>query len=504
MEQIGTAGRQGRLSQAAVAPVVAYVILAALFLGTAAYVSSANMLSDPPNRDIWQHAAALRALMTDLADPANPFVAGSETSRHFHPLWVGAAAAGGALGLSVWQVLTLASYAFMAILALGIYLFARAYFRRPWAPVVLLVVMLFGWAVQHQHTGSHAFQTLLYGAAYPATALIGFSLIAWALVLEALRDPRVNALLLPVVALMVATHQLGAAIGLVGVGCFILLAPQGGPRHRMLAALTVVLGCALALAWPYYNPVTLVLQPGNSSWEGGPRFLDFAYFGKLLIPSALGVLGLAGARARPLALALVLYTALFLLSGFGIQVAGRFLMPIILVMHIGLAGLLLEGFGRAVIAPRTKKALVAVAAVPLVVMYLTSVWFFLRPDPVFRTTGTPVYEAALRLTEEIPDREAVAAADLAAWPVVATGQRVLSIPWPEPGIADLAERQAATRALFDPALSREARIALAREAGVRTLIADSRFVPEDTLGALSTQAVTQTGEGTLRRFDLYD
>ena len=64
-----------------------------------------------------------------------------------------------------------------------------------------------------------------------------------------------------------------------------------------------------------------------------------------------------------------------------------------------------------------------------------------------------VYIAAERLTSDIPDDEQVAAFGLTAWPVVAAGQRVLSVPWPEPGITDLAERQEMTDALFDTALS---------------------------------------------------
>ena len=59
------------------------------------------------------------------------------------------------------------------------------------------------------------------------------------------------------------------------------------------------------------------------------------------------------------------------------------------------------------------------------------------------------YASALALTRDIPDMQPVAVYDVAAWPVVATGQRALSEPWPEPGIPDLAIRQAATEQLFD-------------------------------------------------------
>jgi hypothetical protein len=88
--------------------------------------------------------------------------------------------------------------------------------------------------------------------------------------------------------------------------------------------------------------------------------------------------------------------------------------------------------------------------------------------------------------------------------VVAAGQRVLSVPWPEPGIADLAERQAMTEALFDTALSPAARRAMAEELGIRVLITDRRYVSPDLLEALAEMAISASQDGTLHRFDVWE
>ena len=249
-------------------PHLCFIVAAALFLGTAAFVAATNMIADQPNQDIWQHVAALNALMDNLAHPANPFVASDETSRHFHPLWVATAAFAQAFGLSVWTALHLVTYLSMGLFAGAVYSFARTYFASPWAPLVLLVTLLFGWMIPVQHTGVHAFKSLLFGAAYPATFLISFSLILWAVVMHALEQRKWLVVVVFLVALMFATHQLGAVIGLIGAGCFILLWPGAGLAARVAVSLAVLCGLGLSLFWPYYNPFLFVFQSGGAHGIG--------------------------------------------------------------------------------------------------------------------------------------------------------------------------------------------------------------------------------------------
>lgn len=484
-------------------PVAVYLLIAAGTLGVAAFTASANMIADQPKRDIWQHIAAVQALMDNLASPHNPFVASLEPSRHFQPLWAATAGVANALDLTVWQAMTGATFAIMITLAFAIHLFARTFFGSPWAPSVLLFVMLFGWWLPHGHTGLHSIWTLLYGAAYPATFLIALSLIQWALAIRALSDLRYLVAIVPLSALMLATHQLGAVIGCIGAFSFAVAQP-GAPHMRRLAVLAAIAaGCALAFLWPYYNPLELMLRPGNSTWEDGPDFYSPPWAPNILVPSGLGLLWLRHREARPLALALVLYGGLYLLGLFGIQIASRFLMPVVLVLHIAMAGLVLEAMSRFTLrGPLIRRAVPWLAVAVAVTVSLSATRIYQLVFDARYAEAPDLYAAAVELTRDLPDGEEVAALGITAWSVVGTGQRVLSVPWPEPGISDLAERQEKTRSLFDPALSPEARRALADDLGIRVLIVDERLILPADLEAVAAAAVASSSASTLHRFDL--
>jgi hypothetical protein len=499
----GPASRSGQIPDWV--PIVIYLLIAAATLGLAAVTASSNMIADQPNKDIWQHVAAVRALMENLAEPRNPFVVSPEPSRHFQPLWVATAVVGNALNLTVWQAVAGATFTIMLTLAFAIHFFARTVFESPWAPSVLLCVMLFAWSAPYEHTGLHSFWTLLYAAAYPATFMIALSLLLWAMVIRALDDTRYLPALVLLSAVMLATHQLGAVIGFIGAFSFAAAQP-GAPVMRRLGALAAgSIGLAVALAWPYFNPVQLMLQGSDSAWVGGPDFYSPPWMPQILLPAAIGLLWLRHRKARPLALALGLYLGLYLLGLFGVQIAARFLMPVVLVLHVALAGLLLEAMTwvrlqRPVL--RQSAPWLATAGV-VTLAAIETIQFQARFE--FHYAAAPdIYVAAERMTSDIPDNEEIAAFGLTAWPVVAAGQRVLSVPWPEPGIADLAERQAMTEALFDTALSPAARRAMAEELGIRVLITDRRYVSPDLLEALAEMAISASQDGTLHRFDVWE
>ncbi len=488
--------------QAAVFATLAYLAVAFVVLGSIAVIASMNMQLEPPNTDIWQHAASVRALIVDLGNPSNPFVLSDESSRHFQPLWVMGAAVAQFFGLTEWDILRIAAYLSMLSLGLGVFLFAKAYFASPWAPVVLLLVIVFGWGLQPAHTGHHSFRTLLYTAPYPATFLIGFSLISWAMTIRALGNLRYAILLSGLVAFMFTTHQLGALIGLIGVGCFVLLWPDVSFRSRFIVSLAVIVGLGVSAMWPYHNPFALVLRPGNSSWEGGARFYGYIHLFAAFVPAAIGILHFREAMARPVALTFLAYGSIFLIGLTGLQIAGRFLAPIALVLQIGLTGVILGLLQNQNIDSSRRKLVLGFAGVAILFSYMHPLVNAFVDELDVRTTGVKLYDIAQELTADIPAREAVAASPYAVWPIVASGQRVVSIPWPEPGIRDLAERQQATASLFDADLTREERLEIARHYNTRTLMADIRFLPSATVEKLRMQAVHVEQISYIIRFDL--
>lgn len=476
-----------------------YLAFSALFFGAALGLGNPALIDNPSNRDVWQHAAALRALMADLADPQNPFVTTKETSRHFHPLWVGFAALGLAFDLSVWALLGVISVVSAALFAFAVFVFGRVYFQAAWAPVVLLILFLFGWAVQVEHTGFQSFQTLTYGMTYPASFMISFSLLLWALVIKALAQPRLVWLIGPFAGFCFATHQLGALIGLTGAVAFALFWPGARLKTRAPLCVSMIAGLGLALLWPYFNPLALVLAPGHSTWSGGPRFYTFAWLTVPFIPAIFGLWGLRDPQGLPLLVALLAFLCAFLLGFAGVQIAARFMMPMTLVLQIGLAGLILRLLYHDGVAVPRRLAVLCLAGLGLFGITLSDT---VDRAQIQQEKHPGAYRQTARLTADIPDMQAVAAPGLAVWPVVATGQRAMSVPWPEPGIADLAARQAANRALFADATPMTERLAIARAYGVRSLIVDTRFVGPVVLGALAELAVAKQTDGPLVRFDL--
>jgi hypothetical protein len=466
---------------------------------------------DQPSRDIWQHLAALRELIAHPLHPGNPFVATTEASRHYNAYWVAVAAFSRLFGWNAWQALAFGGFVCAAVLLAGIRAFADAFYKERWGRVALLAAMLLSWSFPVSHTGYHSPLTLIEGFGYPACLLIGLSLILGALIIRVLEGSRSPLLVCPLVAFMLATHQLGAVIGLAFAGCLVLLWPAQ-LRPRLEAAVALAAGVAAALCWPYYSPLAAVARVGNPTWSNGVDFYIPSQLVAAFIPSAAGVAGLLHRdfrrRSWPILAALALYLAGFVLGRFGVLIATRLIMPAVLMMHIGLGALLLRlipawpRLGRPV-----QLSIFTAASLVLAFNALGSVTTItgLRAD--YKETGD-ISAASQRITADLPPSEPVAAYDVAAWPIVATGRRVGSVPWPEPMIGDLLERQAVTTRLFDPRLNPRQRRALAGRLGVKVLIVDKRGKLEERMGPgallkLEADAAKVRSDGPLVRLDLF-
>jgi hypothetical protein len=492
-------------------PELCFWIVGLLVYGGAAVNFAAGHFLDQISRDLWQHLAALKALIADPFDPANPFVVGDGGSRHFHPYWVGTALFARLLGWNEWQAIAAAGFVSAGVLLAGIWTFARRFYDHRWGPFALLAATLLGWSLPISHTGYHSLETLIEGIAYPATLLVGLSLLLCALVIDGLERPRRLWAVAPLAGFMFATHQLGAGIAFVAAGWFVLLWPTGTIAARGWAIGAMLGGLLLAAAWPYHNPWEAILRTGNATWTGGLPFYSPFLLAVAFIPSLIGLWGLCEPgrfrRSLPVLAAVVTYAGIFAIGAFGWPIATRFVMPAVLMLHVGLGALLLRlGDSWRSIPKRWQVAIFALAAI-CVELHGAATYANLRAEAlVYRRVGS-AYDAARTLTADIRDDEPVAAYDSAAWPIVATGQRVMSVPWPEPMIADLADRQRTAERLFDPRLTAQQRRALAASRGVRTLILDRRGpirrrMPAGLVEQLERQSARRRDAGPFIRFDL--
>jgi hypothetical protein len=439
------------------------------------------------NKDAWQHLAALQALIDDPFHPANPFVDTHEPSRLFGPVHVAAALLARALGLPALGAYGLVAAFNLLALALGQYRFGRAYFHTPWGPAALLTAMAAGWWVSFIHTGFHSTLALLEGAEYPATTGVALGLILWGLTLEIAARPQWSIAYPLLVAVMVANHPLSAAIAFVGAACLGLLEP--GPRHgRLRLAVMGAGGLALAAAWPWFNPYRVLLTAGSPDWGPTIDFYSPAVLAMTLWPAAIGLLGLRRSTAAMLAV----YGLAFLMGPFGSSVAHRFLMPIVLTLHIGVAGLMLRLW-----PTHWRRALVVAVGASVAVQLVAGAQYVRYAVGGWRADGD-----LLRHAQALQLRGVVAGDGLAAWPVVAGGVKVIATPLPEPLIADQARRQADNARLFDPAAPVAIRRAILARYGVRALVLDTDFTRPGELAALTALARPGTASGPLQRWDV--
>ena len=461
--------------------------------------------------------AALRSLIADIHNPTNPFVGSSEPSRQFHPYWVTMAVLARTFGWSLAQTIAVGSYVSVTVLACGFYTFGRAYFRSPWGPLTLLLCSTLAWSIPISHTGYINVPTLVEGASYPAALLVGLSMMLWALIISSFEKPKLIVAIVPLAALMFSTHQLGAGLGFIVALAIASAWPVGQLRYRVAIFASMIVGVIASTFWIYFNPVEAVVRAGNPTWRNGIDFYTPYYLIGIFIPSAVGIAGLLrsryGGRGRPLLLALIILLLGFVAGNRGFLVGTRFAPTAVLVLQIGIASILVPFFERPEeFSDRFKLTLVGSSFAFLLIQgLLLGLILYPFEDRSERRYGS-VQRAATTLTSDIPDTQEVAAYDVAAWPVSAIGQKVLSIPWPEPFIKDLAIRQRKVEELFDLRLSSEQRANLARRYSVRTLILDERYGPRggdlrawtpNELKRFETQSRKALKAGPMWRFDLY-
>jgi hypothetical protein len=493
-------------------PGLCFWVAAILFYGgNAVYFAHGHFL-DQTSRDLWQHLASLRELIANPYNPSNPFVITDEGSRHYHPYWVGLAFLARAVGWTEWEAMALGGFITAATLSVGIWTFGRAFYRTPWGPAALLAAMVLGWTFPVSHTGFHTPATFIEGLAYPAVLLIGLSFLLWALIIHALERPRLALLIVPLTALMFATHQLGAGIGFIAAACFILLWPYGSVRNRAVCAAALGVGLILACAWPYHGPFEAIARTGNPTWLGGRDFYGPVMLIGSFFPSFLGLFGLFhprfSRRARPILAGLLIFGGIYAAGLTGLLISTRFVMPTTLMLHIGLGALLITTAAKWPTLSKAGQLSRFGFGFFVVFAQIACLYFYFWGESALYNKAGSSYATAQVLTRDIPDDQPIAVWDVGVWPFVATGQRVASVPWPEPMIADLAERQRDNERLFDPNLTREERLAIARRWQVKTLIIDMwgltrRKIPRKIDRVLHQQSVRHiVGGNRFHRFDL--
>ena len=477
------------------------VMCGALIAADSAYLSHHLPLSRA-NDDLWQHLAAIQALINDPLHPSNPFLISDQPSRLFGPLWVAVAILCRALHLTAQTGFVIGAAIGMASLASGAWLLGTARANGPAGGFALLGTMFGGWLTPPCFTGYHNILTLLLSGGYPAIVAVGASLMLWGFSLRWLghlrRSRWLGAAIVATVALGFATHPLGMAVGLIGAMLVAIGQPDADRASRISLVLLIGAGVLLTSCWPWFNPMRVAGSATSSAWEVGIDFYNPWWVAATLFPAAIGLAGLRDRASRPLLILLLLCLGGYAIGGSGRFAAGHRLLPwSALVLHIGLASLVLRWFRS------TRRPTIVAQALTLGLVVVQALFIaqkLVERDDNFHRDGD-LLAAARALTFHAAGR--FAGYPNAAFPIAALGIRPLVTPFAEPLVPDMLERQRRSDKLFDPRLSQSTRLATARHQGVRYLVIDRRFVTPLLRRRLEGQAAATLISGALERIDLY-
>ncbi len=217
------------------------VVASAIGIWLTWYALSYRLVPSALWADYWESSAALTEWMRNLTDPGNPHLAGGDSSSRYIPTFLAFAALGKLFGWSALELMSISSIINYLVIATGIYLFSKAYFRNAWAPLITFVVLFTAWGVPWVWSNLYHLRSFFLVSAYPSSFVFGLSLIAFWYSLRFLRcqTGRLSGVvvLLLLSALMFVSHPLTGVFGI--VGCCLLACTERGVTFSMRALVVI-------------------------------------------------------------------------------------------------------------------------------------------------------------------------------------------------------------------------------------------------------------------------
>ncbi|QDQ11881.1 hypothetical protein [Streptomyces spectabilis] len=206
--------------------------------------------------DFGQHAAVVERLKADLLHPAHPMAdLPGDGSAYYSPYAVAQALLAKATGLAGWETVKLSGPLNLLVLLTGLNRFVRALTPRPWAPVLALAAMVLLWGTRVAWwSGYLGLMSMTGNLGYPSTFAIGLTFWAWSRAATGPKSAWGYGGLGALCGLILLIHPISSVAAVIGVAAF-AVARRGRLLNWALAAAITV---AVAAAWPYFNPFTLV------------------------------------------------------------------------------------------------------------------------------------------------------------------------------------------------------------------------------------------------------
>lgn len=443
-----------------------------------------------PKRDSWHHIAVLGELITNPLDPSNPHIPTDEPSRYYSPLAVLAGFFGQIFSLTSWQVYGIVSTLTCLGLAASCWLFAKKYYRSAWAPLLLLVSLLFAWGEGKGHAGFHNFSTFVSSAAYPTSQALVLGIFSWYLALRAAEHRRLLSSaafgLMATIAIMVLTHQFSGVIMAAGAGSFILFHSSAGWKHKIQLLSAMAFAGLATLLWPYFNPLDVVLSASDPRWKSDVTDTHkLSYMLMMIAPALAGILGFkhrdTGAIRWEIAVPTAFFAGFFALSYLsGMSIAHRVPPAVLLYLQLGLVWLFLT------VGPQLKKAPALTTIIGLICasLILANFWTAARPrlkEFHKREQYGRMIDSVKSMAAHVDSNSIAFATHSIVYPYQATGRRVVSIPRPEPVAPSLPERQAATDRFFDEDTSQAERQSLISDWAASHIVFSAEDLPSSVV-----------------------
>ena len=436
--------------------------------------------------DLFEHAAAVRELATNSLHPANPILNVDLPHTLFSPYSLVAAAIVRLTGLDPFNLLSVAGFINVVILAAGFRAFVRIFSKSNVALVLAALFAFFLWGSAPLHLGVDPLiwsgflnlNSLSYGLPYPSALAMGLAFFALAILARYLQRGG-RALLVAVLliqSLVTIIHPYTALFVAIGLAALVIAYGSGEAARRCLAAAAALaLGTLLALAWPYFSIVEL-LTGQVGAFDPEQRDMYSAVLLRVL-PALVGLaaLGLRFRHGRrdPLVWLFSLSAGVYALG----YLAGRFTLgrelPYVIVcidvaLAIGVAEFLANSTGRdphrGRLARLPARAVVAICLVPVILLGAAAVGEVL-------TTGDQ--HADVEGLAKLTGQYEVVLADQESYPAVPPwGGKLVSWNGALAFIPDIEERRSDAAAFFGAAETPAARLAVLRQYGVRWVIYD--------------------------------
>ena len=422
-----------------------------------------------------EHLAALRVWLENPLNPETPQINGDVASPRFIPLYFVCVLIAKVFGMDHWQAFNLAGYISFFVLMGGFYAFFRAIHPSKFAPLVGILVFMFGWATPWTASSVYEFSNLIRIMSFPSIQAFGVSLFTLAILISALAEDSPKKCKLAGfvggVAFIFATHVLTGAFILLSSFTFIAASRNVPVARRAIFTGLTLLGMCLSFLWPFY-PVLEVMLGGSgysSNWVSGLSSLAPARTDYLISSYPLYEYRHMGTLIAGLIVALILmvwkrhFIALLGLAGFSsiyfanlftiIPLGHRFLIYAYFFAHFAFLMLLLYLFDAAKNASeiRTRRilqigTLCACAAAAFIFLPAAQK----RVVKYTKEHGISVQVNSQKIADLTPPTAVIAGDEIATWTLPPYGRKILALRNPNPLIADEVFRRIVNGILINP------------------------------------------------------